>query len=161
MNSHAEFSLPVSDHLLVGVAADGLPDGLDLRALIDLVPHRRRVGVICDARPYFLLASSRMIPCAWNLDFAVRTYAPGVDEDVAQLNALELQLALLRRLSNRRIDTVLVVGLTMSPTPIVREIHNAGRKAILAVRTPFVARALRVADAVVDLDAFVAGQVDA
>ena len=148
-------TLPFAKHLLVAVATDGIPNNVDLDVLVKSVPHRRRSGVICDARPFFLMGHSPWFAIAHQLGLELRVHAPEPDETVAELNATTLVLALVKAMRQRRIDGALVLGYAV-PTPLARAIRESGRHVTLGVRSPHVARALRIADAVVDLDALAA-----
>ena len=150
VNGTGSVCVPPINRLLVGISAGAVPDTLVCTAILRELPHRLAVGLVVDVRLSPL--SSPWADFARRHGLDLRTYAPAGDECCSQLNDTEILLGISRRLADPKVDGVLIVGLSVATGPIARIVHDSGRPLVLGVRTPLVERALRVADAVVDID---------
>lgn len=139
------------DRLLV-VALVHTNDALaGLAPVLRAVPHRKRTGVVLDARP--LLAPEIRTQTLFGLD--VRRHA--MDSGAARarhevLLTLHVEAA-WRLMRHAGIDGVLVVGLRGSFKLMEGIVHARQLDLILAVRSKQQASAQRLADRVIDVDA--------
>lgn len=136
--------------LLVAISTVRAPSPEICLTLLRAVPHRHLVGQLIDIGENLLV--SPWAGFAQRHGLGLTAYVPNPDESALGLSELELHLAVARGLRDRKVEAVCLLGLASSPAPIARLVHASGRALILGVRSEFVDRALRVADAVIDLD---------
>lgn len=142
---------PRFKRLFVGISTVDVPGPDVCLALLRAVPHRHLVGQLIDLgeNPFM----SPWAGFAQRHGLGLTAYVPNPNDSALALSELELHLAAARGLRDPKVDAVLLLGLASPPAPIAKLIRASGRALILGVRSEFVDRALRVADAVVDLDA--------